>query len=54
MVLVKNEYIIEEETCSKEEWQTNLIPNSWPGNCFGCSPSNDKSLKMKISAKGNK
>ncbi len=24
------------------------IPNSWPGNCFGCSPRNPLGLQMKI------
>ncbi len=30
------------------------IPHIWPGNCFGCSPRNEKGLKIRVSMEGNK
>ena len=30
------------------------IPHVWPGNCFGCSPRNEKGLKIKVSLEDNK
>lgn len=31
-----------------------VIPHVWPGNCFGCSPRNEKGLGIKVSLEGNK
>lgn len=54
MTIEKDNYSDEEDFCSQEQWESNLIPNSWPGNCFGCSPKNAIGLKMRVCATKNK